>query len=248
MPSKSTRRFLKLFHSSFPAIPIFGLFDADPSGIDIYRVCKYGADRSVHEDLALPCMQLLGVCIRDVDHLGLLSMPSVGLPLTERDRKKIDRMTLSEVGCNDPVIRVECENMRRLDRKAEIESLDQLGPEYLTEVYLTNKLAEATTQAPNANSHVEETIESQHHDSTADDRTSEVTTGATLALHSSIAHESPPPREMYTAPLPPAVTPRPAKASRSCSRPASQMIHADLGVHAAIAGHDGVEPDEDAWF
>jgi hypothetical protein len=145
MPSKATRRFLKKFHDYFPTIPIFGLFDPDPSGLDIYRVCKHGAERSVHEDLALPCLQLLGVCIRDIEQLGILHLSSVGQPLTPADRKKLEKMMQSEVGCNDPIIRRECESLLQLNRKAEIESLTKVDEYYLTDHYLLQKLKQLAT-------------------------------------------------------------------------------------------------------
>ena len=59
MPTISTRKFLKLLHSAFPALPMWGLFDADPAGVGIYSEYKHGSARSVSEGLALPNLQWL---------------------------------------------------------------------------------------------------------------------------------------------------------------------------------------------
>ena len=42
-PCISTKQFLKLVSLKYPNIPIFGLFDCDPYGMDIYFVYKYGS-------------------------------------------------------------------------------------------------------------------------------------------------------------------------------------------------------------
>jgi meiotic recombination protein SPO11 len=48
-------------------MPILGVFDCDPHGIDIMRTYKYGSQRLSHEQNArVPGLQWLGVRIEDV--------------------------------------------------------------------------------------------------------------------------------------------------------------------------------------
>lgn len=42
-PDLITRQLLRLFHTKFPEIPMFGLVDADPHGVAIYLTYKYGS-------------------------------------------------------------------------------------------------------------------------------------------------------------------------------------------------------------
>lgn len=59
-------------------MPILGVFDCDPHGIDIMRTYKYGSQRLSHEENArVPGLQWLGVKIDDV--------LQAGLPVTKED-------------------------------------------------------------------------------------------------------------------------------------------------------------------
>ena len=63
----ATLEFLNLVHSARPHMPILGVFDCDPHGINIMRTYKYGSRRLSHEKNALvPGLQWLGVKIDDV--------------------------------------------------------------------------------------------------------------------------------------------------------------------------------------
>lgn len=63
----ATLEFLNLIHSARPLIPILGVFDCDPHGIEIMRTYKYGSQRLSHEENArVPGLQWLGVKIDDV--------------------------------------------------------------------------------------------------------------------------------------------------------------------------------------
>lgn len=63
----ATLEFLNLVHSARPLMPILGVFDCDPHGIDIMRTYKYGSQRLSHEENArVPGLQWLGVRIDDV--------------------------------------------------------------------------------------------------------------------------------------------------------------------------------------
>lgn len=63
----ATLEFLNLIHSARPLMPILGVFDCDPHGIEIMRTYKYGSQRLSHEENArVPGLQWLGVKIDDI--------------------------------------------------------------------------------------------------------------------------------------------------------------------------------------
>lgn len=168
MPSKSTRHFLTQFHHFFPLLPMYALVDPDPSGLDIYRVCKYGADRSAHDDLALPAIELLGVTMTDLIELGLIHQKGVGLPLTQADEKKINKMIHSDVGRHDSVIRGECEAMIATGKKAEIESLARIEENYITDTYLIQKMKKIANQQARARAQVQPSASGHEGDQPSD--------------------------------------------------------------------------------
>lgn len=58
----ATLEFLSLVHSARPLMPILGVVDCDPHGIEIMRTYKYGSQRLSHEENArVPGLQWLGV-------------------------------------------------------------------------------------------------------------------------------------------------------------------------------------------
>lgn len=134
------RRFLYKFHTEFPLIPMYGLFDPNPSGVDIFRIYKYGSSQSCLENFFLPTFQLLGVDIDDMKELGLIDRPDVGVILTRRDHLKLTRLMNSEEGKKDRQIREACQRMQAIGKKCEIEALSKLGEYYVTEAYIPMKM------------------------------------------------------------------------------------------------------------
>lgn len=104
MPTISTRKFLKLLHSAFPTLPMWGLFDADPAGVGIYSEYKHGSARSVSEGLTLPNLQWLGLSLSDAARLGVLQRSK--LRLTAKDRTRINNL-LAGVAQHDPDMKLE---------------------------------------------------------------------------------------------------------------------------------------------
>ncbi|KAI7777748.1 hypothetical protein LA080_003095 [Diaporthe eres] len=114
----ATLEFLNLIHSARPLLPILGVFDCDPHGIEIMRTYKYGSQRLSHEEnTRVPGLQWLGVKIDDIlranppaveedgsqsspgqasqssqSSFGLLSQADSLMPLTTNDRKTAQRI------------------------------------------------------------------------------------------------------------------------------------------------------------
>ncbi|XP_062536678.1 uncharacterized protein LOC134205449 isoform X2 [Armigeres subalbatus] len=136
-PDVGTRLLLKKIWDT-TRTPMFALVDADPYGIEIYCVYKFGSLSLLHQSsqLAVPSIQWLGL---RPSHLVLLNLKL--LPLTERDRSRIQRMLkrpyIGHPGCE---LERELRLLHELDGKAEIESLTDISVDYLVTKYLPMQL------------------------------------------------------------------------------------------------------------
>uniref|UniRef100_A0A182PJD5 DNA topoisomerase (ATP-hydrolyzing) n=1 Tax=Anopheles epiroticus TaxID=199890 RepID=A0A182PJD5_9DIPT len=135
-PDVSTRLLLKKV-SERTNVPIYALMDADPHGIEIFCVYKFGSLAMVHQQrsLAVPSMRWIGLFPSDIELLGLQ-----GVPLRETELKRIEQMIRRPY--TEGHIQRELLLLRQLATKVEIESLYNIASDFLTTVYLKGKLKE----------------------------------------------------------------------------------------------------------
>ncbi|XP_012371227.1 meiotic recombination protein SPO11 isoform X3 [Octodon degus] len=138
-PDLNTRLLVKklwdLFH-----IPVFTLVDADPHGIEIMCIYKYGSLSMSFEahNLTVPAARWLGLLPSDIKRLNI---PKESLiPLTKQDQMKLDSILKRPYVTCQPFWRKEMEMMADTKVKAEIQALASLSSDYLSRVYLPNKL------------------------------------------------------------------------------------------------------------
>nr|XP_029714021.1 meiotic recombination protein SPO11-like [Aedes albopictus] len=136
-PDVGTRLLLKKIWDKC-RIPMYALVDADPFGVEIYCVYKFGSLALSHQasQLAVPQIQWLGL---KPSHTTLLDLKL--LPLTPRDQSRIRELLrrpyIGQRGC---LLERELNLMRELNGKAEIESLTDISVDYLLNEYLPNQL------------------------------------------------------------------------------------------------------------
>ncbi|XP_063065112.1 meiotic recombination protein SPO11 [Engraulis encrasicolus] len=121
-------------------VPIFALVDGDPHGIEIMCIYKYGSVNMSFEahNLTVPSVLWLGLLPSDIERLRV---PQEALiPLTPRDKSKLQSLKSRPYLACQPEWKTEMEIMERLNHKAEIQSLASIAPDFLTRVYLPNKL------------------------------------------------------------------------------------------------------------
>ncbi|XP_038578105.1 meiotic recombination protein SPO11 isoform X3 [Micropterus salmoides] len=121
-------------------IPIFALVDADPHGIEIMCIYKYGSVAMSFEahSLTVPSVMWLGLLPSDLQRLRV---PDAALiPLTKRDKSKLDSLLKRPYLASQPDWQKEMELMQQSKVKAEIQSLAAIAPDFLTNIYLPNKL------------------------------------------------------------------------------------------------------------
>uniref|UniRef100_G3TEX4 Meiotic recombination protein SPO11 n=1 Tax=Loxodonta africana TaxID=9785 RepID=G3TEX4_LOXAF len=139
VPDLNTRLLVKklwdLFH-----IPVFTLVDADPHGIEIMCIYKYGSLSMSFEahNLTVPAIRWLGLLPSDIKRLNIPK--NTLIPLTKRDQMKLDSILKRPYITCQPFWRKEMEVMADSKMKAEIQALTFISSDYLSKVYLPNKL------------------------------------------------------------------------------------------------------------
>ncbi|XP_018612134.1 meiotic recombination protein SPO11 [Scleropages formosus] len=121
-------------------IPVFVLVDADPHGIEIMCIYKYGSVSMSFEaqNLTVPSVKWLGLLPTDIERLRV---PKDALiPFTKKDESKLSSLLKRPYAATQPAWRREMELMQKWKQKAEIQCLTSFAPDFLTRVYLPNKL------------------------------------------------------------------------------------------------------------
>ena len=121
-------------------IPIFALVDADPHGIEIMLVYKFGSKALSHESsyLTCPVIRWLGVFPKDVEEVNVKEEQLI--KLSENDRKKAIDMTKRSYIRNNPQLLEQLNVIINKGCKAEIESLDSISRSFLADIYLPHKI------------------------------------------------------------------------------------------------------------
>ncbi|XP_010900615.3 meiotic recombination protein SPO11 [Esox lucius] len=121
-------------------VPVFALVDADPHGVEIMSIYKYGSVAMSFEahNLTVPSVMWLGLLPSDLQRLRV---PEESLiPLTQRDKSKLTSLLKRPYLACQPIWYKEIEIMQQSEMKAEIQSLASIAPDFLSRVYLPNKL------------------------------------------------------------------------------------------------------------
>ncbi|CAO2577483.1 Meiotic recombination protein SPO11 [Lemmus lemmus] len=139
IPDLNTRLLVKKLWDTFH-LPVFTLVDADPYGIEIMCIYKYGSLSMSFEaqSLTVPAIRWLGLLPSDIKRLNI---PKDSLiPLTKSDQMKLDSILRRPYISRQPFWRKEMEMMADSKMKAEIQALTFLSLDYLSRVYLPSKL------------------------------------------------------------------------------------------------------------
>ncbi|XP_042197759.1 meiotic recombination protein SPO11 isoform X3 [Callorhinchus milii] len=121
-------------------IPVFALVDADPYGIEIMCIYKYGSMSMSFEahNLTVPIIRWLGLLPSDIQRLNVPK--EVLIPLNKRDISKLTILQKRPFIDWQPQWKNEMEIMEKCKMKAEIQALASISSDYLTRVYLPNKI------------------------------------------------------------------------------------------------------------
>lgn len=138
-PDINTRMLLRKLWDALH-IPVLALVDADPHGIEIMCIYKYGSKSLSHEasNLTCPAMKWLGVQPKDIDLVKIAD--TFLIPLSDADKKKANDLLKRNYILQQPHIVTQIELLLSRGLKAEIEYLDSISHSFMTDIYLPHKI------------------------------------------------------------------------------------------------------------
>ncbi|XP_067143266.1 meiotic recombination protein SPO11 isoform X2 [Centruroides vittatus] len=138
-PDINTRKLIhKLWNTLH--IPVLALADADPHGVEIVCVYKFGSLSLAHnsDNLAVPCLKWIGIHPTDIDRLHIPEKAL--LPLTKHDINKANVLLKRIYIQQNPIWEHQIKTILKLNKKAEIQSLCEISDTFLCNVYLPAKI------------------------------------------------------------------------------------------------------------
>ncbi len=138
-PDMATRMFIKLIRKELQ-LPVLGLMDADPYGLDILRVYTVGSKALSFEtnEMAVSDIRWLGLLPSDLDEYEIPN--NCRIPMSPRDKKRGEDMLKEEFIQARPRWVEEIELMLSTGMKAEIQALAHEDIQFMTNSYLPNKI------------------------------------------------------------------------------------------------------------
>ncbi|PIO67329.1 hypothetical protein TELCIR_10923 [Teladorsagia circumcincta] len=126
-------------------VPIYGLFDSDPHGIEILLTFKYGSVSDSREGRGCNVkeIQWLGFKPSDVSQLPI--MQHQFLKLGNHDFMKISKIRRRAQGLGENDVVSELDLLHSLRSKLELEAVSSIAPQYIIRVYLMSRLAPLPT-------------------------------------------------------------------------------------------------------
>jgi len=135
--ARGARRFLQRLNDELK-LPVYILTDADPYGWYIYSTMKYGSMALAHESdrLGCPNAHFIGMSISDIEHYDLRS---VTIKAKDVDIKRAEEMKEYE-WFKQKEWQVEINKFLEKKIKAEIQALSSKSLQYVSKVYLPEKI------------------------------------------------------------------------------------------------------------
>ncbi|CAH8501976.1 unnamed protein product [Schistosoma rodhaini] len=142
-PDLITRKFLAQINCKHPNIPIIGLFDADPHGLNVFCTYKYGTTNPMmqNEDgnpISIPNLQLCGLLPTEISFFQIKETDL--LKLTKRDKSLLNTMLKRSTIQHESILLKQINYLLFTEIKAQLEILNTIHSNYLTNEYLPNKL------------------------------------------------------------------------------------------------------------
>ncbi len=136
-PARSTRRLLRRLNTELN-LPVVVFTDGDPWSYRIFASIAYGSIKSAHlsEYLATPSAKFVGIRPSDIVKYKLPSDK-----LTDEDIRALNSI-LSDPRFSDDFWQKEIKLQLELGRKSEQQALAKYGLDYVTDVYLPERLTE----------------------------------------------------------------------------------------------------------
>ncbi|CAI2350324.1 unnamed protein product [Caenorhabditis sp. 36 PRJEB53466] len=162
-PDISTRNVVK-FIAEKRRIPVFGLFDADPHGLEIYLTYKYGAMKEKAEGRGafVPTLQWIGLYPSDFHKFPI--DPSQILSLSNQDHTKIHRLIPRSIQLGEQEVTRELDWMLQNRFKLELESVNLCGSEFMSRFLIRPRLLGLEPEIPRIEHKIGESDEEENSD------------------------------------------------------------------------------------
>ena len=146
VPTRATRRFIRRL-SEDKKIPVFAFTDGDPYGwANIYRTLKVGSGNAAHINRFF--------CVPNARYIGITAQDIVDYELPTHPLEEVDIKRIKDALKNDPFVRHYKEwqkafnDLLKLKKRAEQQSLAKHGLNYVIEHYLPEKLENPKSWLP----------------------------------------------------------------------------------------------------
>lgn len=138
-PDLNTRLFVKKLSDSLE-IPVLAMVDADPHGIEIMCVYRFGSKSQSYDvnNLTVPSIKWIGVLPSDLEKLSIDKKALI--PLSSHDQKKISHLLERPYVKTHVEIQQELLIMLNSGVKAEMQAISSMTAGFLTNVYLPVKI------------------------------------------------------------------------------------------------------------
>ena len=146
VPTRATRRFIRRLGED-KKIPVFAFTDGDPYGwANIYRTLKVGSGNAAHINRFF--------CVPNARYIGITAKDIVDYQLPTHPLEEVDIKRIKDALKNDPFVRHYKEwqkafnDLLKLKKRAEQQSLAKHGLNYVIEHYLPEKLENPKSWLP----------------------------------------------------------------------------------------------------
>ncbi|EGT36296.1 hypothetical protein CAEBREN_28993 [Caenorhabditis brenneri] len=145
-PDIATRNVIKML-SDKKKFPIYGLFDADPHGIEIYLTYKYGAIKESAEGRGafVPSIQWIGLF--PTDYNRFIIDQTQCLKLKRTDIVKVENLVPRSIQLGESIVTRELDWMVQHSFKMELEAINMCGPEYMSRYLIAPRVTPSNLQA-----------------------------------------------------------------------------------------------------
>ena len=138
-PPRNCRILIRKLSEQFK-LPVFVLTDGDPYGISIFLTIKYNSISLAHiKQLNVPNAKWIGIHAQDIIDYKLPVDPKKG-KFSDKDTKRLYDL-MKDIRCkSDPFIMQQLRIWDKLKKKVELEAFSKYGINFISDVYLKNKL------------------------------------------------------------------------------------------------------------
>lgn len=133
----SSRSLLKQLQR-YTGLPVIGVADPDPSGVEIMKYYSQGSVNLAHENfnLTVPSLMWVGLTLDDVEKSGIKLNNFNSVELSDRDEKILGSLLNDKYMRLTPIWKMAVEKMRAIGRKTSFEVMHERGYRYVADCLL----------------------------------------------------------------------------------------------------------------